>query len=292
MAGRGSGWYWTDRRVIGAAVLLACLLAAHQWSFFFDATLLSRALQNSLHIPAFAVLAFFIASAWRNLSVPVVFGICLLLALLLESTQIFTDRDASMVDLVSDAGGALLGLWIARGSRMWQVCGVVLLGVATLWMPLQVCSAYLQRDRIFPVLLDAGSVRSSLFSSNSDVSVMTEERGRKMLRVCWRDVQYPGVQMIEVVPDWSPFSRFVLDFEVEPAATGEAAAMTLVVAVGHAGVPGTSAYVPREFLPGRHRWELPRDVLDHGNAPISHLIVHSRPEHAGRCVRIAQAGLE
>lgn len=260
-----------------------------------DSNLLGRAVQNSLHIPAFAVLAYFLASAWRSLSPLAVLSISLLLAVLLESSQIFTDRDASAVDLVADAGGALLGVWIARGSRFGRGCGVVLLVLVTSWMPLPIWKSYVERDRSFPVLMGAGSVGSSLFSSNSEVTVVSDGADEQsMLRVCWRDVQYPGVQMIEVVPDWSSFNSFLLEFEVEPSPvpTVNGATVALFVAVGHRNTPGTSAFVSAEFLPGRHRWEIPRPVLDHDEAAISHLIVHSSPEHVGRCIRIAQVVLK
>jgi hypothetical protein len=105
-------------------------------------------------------------------------------------------------------------------------------------------------------------------------------------------VQYPGVQMVEVVPDWSAFETFLLEFEVEPAANRvEQGAVRLTVAVGHRGTPGTSAYVPEDFTTGRHLWRIARATLDQDGAEISHLIIHSSPEHAGRCIRIARVAL-
>ena len=285
---------WIDRWLAGAAVLLACLVIAHQWTFISESNLLTRALQNSLHVPAFAVLSYFLAASWKKASVIVVLAISLSVALVLESAQIFSARDASLMDLGSDILGSLLGVWVARGSRVGQVCGTAVLVLVTVWAPLHVWRSYLERDRNFPVLMDAGSASSKLFSSNSDVSItQIEDGGREMLRVCWSEVQYPGVQMVEVVPDWSAFETFHLEFEIEPAAkaAGEGA-VQLTVAVGHSGVPGTSVYVPEDFPPGWHRWEIARNALDKDAATISHLIIHSSPEHAGRCIRIARAFLD
>lgn len=285
-----------DRRLALVGVVLMIVLAGHLAPLLplLPANLLGRTWQNALHLPAFAVLGYAIAAQYRNLAVWQSVGICLLVAAAFEGSQALTARDASFMDLAVDLLGVGLGTTAARrpGWNAWAAAMLVI--VATLWMPARVWLAYLHRDGLFPVLLDPVAVLDSpLFASDSAVSVTSardDPRGRPSLRVCWSGNRYPGIHFNEVVADWSGFGSLRLDLVVE----GEGS-MDLTVAIGHEGTPGTSAFVRQTFAPGAHEWHIPlaRLIRDSSGAVagISHLIVHSTPEYAGRCVRFGAIAL-
>lgn len=270
---------WRDYQpFVGGFLLVAGLLTAHHLQIL-QGSLFERALQNALHIPAFAVLGYFVGR-WRPAaSLAGGLILCVSVALILEATQIFVARDASFQDLFADSAGASLGLVIARGRPLVRMLGGILLILVTAWSPALIWLSYQERDRMFPLLIGDTTYRSPLFSSNGEISgTMPSQPG---WRVCWRDVEYPGIQLDEVVRPWDGYETLRIDFVVEGSLP-----MALTVAVGHVGVPGTSAFVAEEFSAGPHLWDVAVSALDHGGALISHLIIHSRPAHAGRCIRV------
>ena len=263
-------------------MLLALLVLAHLWRIPEGANLLYRALQNALHVPAFAVLSFFVAVVFSRLRSVHVVLLCLAAGLLLEAAQLLTSRDASLADLMSDTLGILLGLFIARGKPALKLAALIALVLATAWSPFQVWAAYQDRDARFPVLLNASLLGSPLFGSNSDVEPSTGD----MLRICLADIGYPGVRLEEPPPDWRSYETLEVSFGVE----GDAE-LRMTVAVNHVGSRGTSAYVSELFSPGTHTWQVPVAELQPEGARISLFNLHSYGEYAGQCLILATVTL-
>lgn len=267
---------------LGAAAFLALLALAHLWPEPKAASMLFRAVQNSLHLPAFAVLGFFVAMVFRRLRAATVFLICVGLAIALESAQVMTQRDASLSDLTLDVVGVVLGLLIARGQVGTKLVGALILAIATAWSPVQVWHWKNQQQALFPVLLDARLFGSPFLGSDSSL-LRSEGNG---LRICLADVAYPGIRVDEAPPHWKAYGTLAIRFQVEG---GEALRMTL--AIGYLGKPGTSVSVTDLFPPGTHTWEIPVSELQSEGELISHFKVHSNPKYAGRCLVLASVGL-
>jgi hypothetical protein len=185
----------------------------------------------------------------------------------------------------------------ARVVILW-VGLLLLLLVATLVATVRVLLAYQQRDAAFPELLTPAVWRVSLLmASSSGVRVVTAPvawtafTGTAVLEVTFARSDYPGIQLSEVVPDWSAFDDLVVE-----AFLPEGPAITLTAAVGYLGTPGTSAHLRQTLQPGAQRLHYPmRVLLDAQDGPalrISHLVLHTGAEIAGRSLLIARVALE
>ena len=279
--------------VLLIVLLLLLLVAGHQVTLL-PGNLFGTTLQNTLHLPGFAGLAFLLARHFRGLSWRAIILLSLLLALALEGSQFLTGRQASLADLATDLAGAGIGVLICRGGRLTATIALVVLGSVTVLVPARVWLAYDHRDKLFPAFLDAEvGVATPLVTSNSQTdrtTVVIDGQEVPALRVCWSEEKYPGLFFDEVVGDWSRFESLLLTVVVEGPA-----GMNLTVAVGHVGVPGTSEYRSRLLPPGPHRWLLPLDQLAVDSTgqrvEVSHLIVHSALEHVDQCLAIAELEL-
>jgi hypothetical protein len=267
---------------LGAALLLGLLALAHLWQGFGSANLLLRTLQNSLHLPAFAILGFFVAGVFTRLRPVAAFLICLGVAVILESAQVMTERDASLADLVVDGVGIVLGLLIARGRPGDKVLGVLILAIATAWSPVQVWRSKIQQHEMFPLLLDSRLIHSRLLDSDSSLE-RTDGNG---IRVCLEDGPFPGVLVNEPPRQWRGYGTLALRFTVEGSE-----ALRMTVAIGYLSTPGTSATVSEVFAPGTHTWEIPVSELQAEGELISYFKVHSSRKYAGQCFVLASVGL-
>jgi hypothetical protein len=265
-------------------LLLLALLVGHQ-VLLLPGNLFGNTLQNVLHLPAFAALGFVLAWYLRGLGGLQILAACAVVAVGFEASQIFTARRASIGDLTMDMSGAALGVAMLRTRKPVAIAAVLVVVLVSVAVPGRVWLAYRERDALFPAFLEVDSaLRSPLVRSNGFMSVIPiAQTGMPALRVCWADGRYPGLHFNEVVSDWNGFDELFLSFVVD---AGEE--MALTVAVGHVGVRGTSAYLTRRFEAGLQEWVVPLEALvrDEMGEPvgISHLIVHSAPEHKGRCV--------
>jgi len=274
-------------------LLLLLLVAGHQVTLL-PGNLFGTTLQNTLHLPGFAGLAFLLARHLRGLSWRAIILLSLLVALALEGSQFLTERQASLADLATDLAGAGIGVLICRGGRLAASIALVVLVAITVLVPARVWLAYDHRDKLFPAFLDAEvGVATPLVASNSRTertTVIIDGQEVPALQVCWSKDKYPGLFFDEVVGDWSGFETLLLTAIVEGPA-----GMNLTVAVGHVGVPGTSEYRSRLLPPGTHRWLLPIDQLAVDSAgqrvEVSHLIVHSGEKHVDQCLAIAELKL-
>jgi hypothetical protein len=267
---------------LGVVTFLGLLALAHLWPKSEGADLLLRTVQNSLHLPAFAILGFIVAMVFRGLRAITVFLICVALAIVLESAQVMTQREASLSDLAFDTVGVVLGLLIARGQLGTKFIGVLILAIATAWSPVKVWSWKNQHEEIFPVLLDARLVGSPFL--NSDGSLVRTDSNR--LKICLADVAYPGIHVDEAPRQWTAYETLAMRFQVEG---GEELRVTL--AIVYLGKSGTSVSVTDVFSPGMHTWEIPVAGLQAEGELISSFKVHSNQKYAGQCLVLASVGL-
>ncbi|MEZ5559190.1 MAG: hypothetical protein R3E86_11715 [Pseudomonadales bacterium] len=297
---------WSRKNWLPPLALLGALILAQQTLTLGDSSHFSRALTNAMHIPWSAGVA--VVLWWLmgpRASIPRLLAVCVLVAVVTELMQIPTARDASLSDVGRDligTGFAAAGLWSYRnlaGAPRIFVCVLVLIGLtaATVFVPGRVALAYQQRDGRFPQLLAPGLSRlSPLWRSNCPVSVAPAPdgwmpfSGARVLRLHLCDETYPGVTLDEVVADWTGYDQLEADVYLPGGSP-----MDITIAVGHVGVPGTSAYVPVELDPGANLVRIPLTRLitgaDGKPAAITHLIVHSNRAGAGRDLFIGRIRL-
>lgn len=216
------------------------------WAVVFapapGATRWIRTLHNSAHAPIFGCVALLALvglrssarfASWR---LAAQYGFTLLLALILglltELLQIPTGRDASVDDVLRDLVGAVaaLGLFAvfdervrllphARATRI--VAGFVGIAAVTVAAAPVTRAAlkYQQRDARFPVLADFTErydryfilQQSAEFSSALMPDPWARSAGERAMHVRLLPGPYPGLDFIELRPDWSGYSTLAID---------------------------------------------------------------------------------
>lgn len=227
-------------------VLLSALIAAVLIQVFAelpDTRLIWQELQNSAHTVVFAPIAILILLLlqeapnffWQTpIKLYIAAGsISLLIAILTELMQLFTARDASLMDFVRDLAGILvgLGLYATIDSRIQAhrlmsekklKTGIFILSVflfTASMLPLAFLSfAYLQRDAEFPVVanLSANWTQPFLHLNNAVISTDANNESQieaetRLTRVTFKRGIYPGFAIIETTSDWSAYSTFTLE---------------------------------------------------------------------------------
>ncbi|MDH5611238.1 MAG: hypothetical protein OEY66_02120 [Gammaproteobacteria bacterium] len=203
-----------------------------------DSNLFWRELQNSGHTLLFIPIAVFIllllqdASKvfWQN-PFKLYMAACLislLIGIIIELIQLIMSRDASLIDVVRDLTGIIVGLGLRAsvdpelltyrmkaGKKM--ATRIVMLSFfvfAVSMSPLALISAsYLQREIAFPVIVDltANWMQPFLRLNNAviDLPESSEEiridKEGQLTRVEFKRGIYPGVSIIETFPDWSAY---------------------------------------------------------------------------------------
>lgn len=237
-----AGVPWRRRAVVGA---IAILLAAVVFAPVSSRTVGMRTLENFAHGPVLgcvAVLSLMLIRGdvrksqwplWRQYGTA--FFVAVMLGGLTELAQMPVGRDASWVDLRSDAIGAaaFLGLSTVLDSRVrgWFMRGGIVTASLILFavhcVPLvEVAGAYLRRNAAFPVLQD--------FTQRLDASFMTHRKtdiglrplpapwaqrpGEMALWIKFQAGPWPGVDFFEPRPDWSAYRYLLLDV-TNPTAT-------------------------------------------------------------------------
>ena len=201
-----------------------------------------RTLHNSAHAPIFgcvALLSLLIVRAqprlatWRpEKQYAVALTVVLCLGLLTELLQLPTGRDASLKDALNDVIGAiaLLGLFAVFDEQVRPlphsravravagVIGIVALAIAAAPVT-RAAIKYQQRDQRFPVLADFTErydryfilQQWSEFSPASMPSRWAGKAGERAMHVRLLEDSYPGMDFIEVPPDWSSYSTLAID---------------------------------------------------------------------------------
>lgn len=201
-----------------------------------------RTLHNSAHAPIFgcvALLTLYIIrkrprfeSLGTAKQYAVALTVALFLGLLTELLQLPTGRDASIEDAVNDLIGAvaLLGLFAVFDKRVRTLpraravqvvaalVGMIALAVAAAPVT-RAAIKYQQRDQRFPVLADFTErydryfilQRSAEFSPAPMPSQWASKTAERAMHVQLLDGPYPGMDFIEVPPDWSGYSTLAID---------------------------------------------------------------------------------
>lgn len=231
------------KRVYGIAlILILILLAAVVFAPVPGDTRWLRTLHNSAHAPIFGCVALLvlvvmrahprlrlIGLVWQYL---MALATVLALGVATELLQIPAGRDASVEDAVHDTIGALafLGAFavfdprvraLRRSHLLRLVAGIVAvvsLGVAAAPVT-RAAIKYQQRDQRFPVIADFSQrydryfilQKSAEFSPVTMPATWAAAPGESALRVRLFDGAYPGMDFIELPPDWSGFATLAVD---------------------------------------------------------------------------------
>jgi VanZ family protein len=225
-----------------ALALIAILLAAVVFAPVPGDTRWIRTLHNSAHAPIFGCVSLLVLLITRShprlqaqgLLAQYILALAAAFALgvLTELLQIPAGRDASFEDALHDTIGALavLGLFAAIDTRIRglprnvpirfaaAVVGLVSLGVAAAPVT-RAAIKYQQRDQRFPVLADfsQGYDRYFILQQWSEFSPVTlptpwaRAKDESAMRVRLLDGPYPGMNFIELLPDWSGYSTLAVD---------------------------------------------------------------------------------
>jgi len=223
--------------LLAAVALIALVLGVSlpAWPKIFGV------LNNFAHAPVFGVFALIVLRLIRTRrSFAVVrasgYGIAFVIAIgaggLVEFVQIFTDRDADLVDLGTDALGAgcALGIAAAFDSQLWRdkirlagrVAALALGLCCGLWalFPVgQAVVAYVDRATTFPVVARFSSPRDLYFIGSGTARLSLQPLPARWarpgddlsLRVDFTAPVWPGMSHDEPEPDWRGYPTLVLD---------------------------------------------------------------------------------
>ena len=206
-------------------------------------TLFWRELQNSGHTILFAMitLTFMLmirpaAAMIESLFSKYLDALALLMsvAILTELGQILTHREPSLVDIVRNISGILIGLGvyaffdtrlIAMGGHRWHVGRVGVLAftmlvlLLTLTPLLNLAYAYKQRNQAFPLINDFQSGwgrqfinlnQAVLTQVSASYGLVTGEKHSASQLVLKPGI-YPGISIVEPFPDWSAYETLSLE---------------------------------------------------------------------------------
>lgn len=228
---------WPDARLLIPLLLLSGLLALVVMAQLPGETVFWRAMQNAAHVPVFTVISLLLIFLWYSAALfshlPERWRLILLLLLLLslalltELLQGLGGRQLEAADLRRDAYGIAAGMllyaaWQCDSWRsVWRVAAVSLALVLLLGGMLPLLKAgwhSWQRNQAMPVVMDLSAPWSDSFVLWQHARWLRVDR-RPVLAAAGRGdfsevelqpAQYPGVEMIEPVADWSAYHRLTL----------------------------------------------------------------------------------
>jgi len=264
-------------------------------------SLLWRELQNTGHTLLFSIMTLAFMAILRGIlpvadnktltRYTVAAAVLVAVAVFSELGQLLTHREPSLIDIVRDIAGILIGLGLyASIDRhflvLWRQHGYLLrIGALILSFCLLLVSvlpllhlayAYVQRNEAFPVIIDfqAAWARSFLHLNRAvltqGVVPDAETSGIEHIgqqRVPWLKFNlgiYPGVSIIEPYSDWSAYKVLTLDMY-----SLQTHAFSLVLRIHD--TQHTQAYSDRfnqvlTVMPGNNRFRIP--LLSVQYAPV------------------------
>jgi hypothetical protein len=223
---------------IWSLVAAAALLALVQFAILPAQPKILSVLNNFAHGPVFGALAIvllgwlrprFIPSPWSAYAGAFVLAVAAGGAL--EVLQIFTRRDASLTDVITNALGAGCGLTLAAafdrgfrparsGARRRLLLLAAGLQLFVMLVPVgHALLAYASRMERFPTIMQFTSVLDMYFIDLRDCEKASDEAGEPALRVRCHGNDWPGISNIEPSPDWRQFERLRIDV-TNPGAGG------------------------------------------------------------------------
>ncbi len=218
--------------LIGTILASAALLALVQFVSLPASPRILSVLNNFAHGPVFGGLALVMLAWLRRSLAPRVwlaYASALLLSaaagLAIEILQIFSSRDASLADALTNAVGAGLFLCIAafldrsiwrpetrtRGRRV--VLLVAALQLFVLLIPVgHALLAYSVRMTRFPTIMQFTSTLDMYFIEFRDCETSWSDSERnRALQIRFLGNDWPGISNFEPSPDWRGFNRLRID---------------------------------------------------------------------------------
>jgi hypothetical protein len=212
-------WLWA---IAGLAVLAVLLL----FPFEGQNTRFAGALEDAGHAPLFALVAWS-ALRWRRrgragtplMSADILGAllIALVLAVSTEALQPLTGRDAAWNDLMNDASGAVAALCVSvalharrarpQGILLWFAA--ILLASISTWPLVWSLMAYQHRAAVAPMLLDLNTSRGRYFLQRNAARIESLNANAWLISPTGGD--WPGLGVIEVLPDWRDYKTLVID---------------------------------------------------------------------------------
>ncbi len=195
-------------------------------------TLLWRALQNAGHIPLFMLITLGVLllveqagrwQVWRSIGLTAV--VVMLLAVATEWLQTFSGRQMSMADLLHDALAMLvtvllyIGLRLARNRAVWRYALIAAAAALLFYalLPLLTLGWHtMQRNQAMPVVMNLSAPWQASFLELQQARIAPAKQ-EGYARVELLPGEYPGVESIEPVADWSAYHRLTFRILSEQA---------------------------------------------------------------------------
>ena len=216
-------------------LLIGILLAAVVFSPGPGTGRAAVALHDAAHAPVFACVTLLALALLRRfrprgiaLQYLVAFTLAVALGAATEIVQKLTGRDASWLDLTSDAIGAFAacGIFAAFDARLprprLRACAAIV-GIGALALHslqfARVGVAYAHRNQEFPVLFAASDARPDRFLVAQSAAIvyanlpaaLASYPNEPALRVLLSKREFPGVALEEPYPDWSRQTQLKLE---------------------------------------------------------------------------------
>ncbi|MDX1488533.1 MAG: VanZ family protein, partial [Acidiferrobacterales bacterium] len=215
-------------RMVFCIVAALVLFMSHQLYRPAAGGMLQQVLLDGSHIPVFgviAVLVFFAMPArWANSRRIVIAGLAALaIGATSEIVQLATPRHASIQDFKANVIGVVGSLLVTAsflgfgslrlpGRVALAVGGISLFAMGMLPL-LTVSAAYVQRDRMFPMLFSPDARFMDVFVTTQNATVGAVARAAQSTaawEVTLHDGPWPGLIFHDLRSDWTGYSKLVI----------------------------------------------------------------------------------
>lgn len=283
---------------LAVLTFLVGLLFAQQQLRLPAMGLFGNALNNTLHVPWFALVTLLL---WRLIGPKptVVLAVAFVIAGLSELVQLTTERQPSWYDWFLDlvAASCTVGVLsvsgVGRAGHRLLIAGWLSLAVvAALAQPAWVASGRFYQASIWPALIDTSDPRGSIYAVpntetelvNSDVP--WQDGPARALRVQLTDRPWPGIHLKTLRRSWRDFDELVVDVFVEAPGIERFYIASRIVGSG-----GTAAWQEFALAAGPHRLVVPVGKLAPDGIRVSDVLIYGHQDHAGGAFLLGRAFL-
>jgi len=186
------------------------------------------ALLDLVHLPSFALLAFFVSQLWVESTSKIWLRRILALILLVsvgygtEVLQSFVGRTASLQDLLADVSGTAVGIcWSWRrglssrkGKRILELACLFFLCGGT-WFPVSILVDVFNQRREIPILASFESplekYRWQFQNSTFERSADFVSHGKWSMKLTMNPARYPSATLYFPFHNWSSYSHLAFD---------------------------------------------------------------------------------